>query len=98
MSAELAHIEATLNKLDAACQAGELEEAQCLFIQIDKQLRTTLTADVLADSEQAQQSALVIFNQIQSIMSQLQQEKSAVAKELSQVIGNKKKIKAYKNI
>ncbi|WP_021032941.1 hypothetical protein [Pseudoalteromonas rubra] len=97
MSVNFSDIEASLEAVDAACQAGELEEAQRLFKQFDEQLRSTLTNDMLAESETIQQAALALFNHIQTLTATLQQNKTTVAKELSQFVGNQKKIKAYKS-
>lgn len=98
MSAEFAQIEAVLDKLDASCKSGELKESQYLFNELDTLIKSTVTTELLESSEQAQKSAINIFNHIQSLKSQLQQEKNSVAKELSQAVGNHKKIKAYTNI
>jgi hypothetical protein len=97
MSVDFAQIEATLNELDVACQAGELEEAQRLFKQADAQIRATLTREILAESEQCQRSAANIYHHIQELTTQLHLNRTSVAKELSQFVGNQKKIKAYKN-
>ncbi|QAA00103.1 hypothetical protein ELR70_18930 [Pseudoalteromonas sp. R3] len=97
MSVDFAQIEATLNELDVACQAGELEEAQRLFKQADAQIRATLTREILAESELCQRSAANIYHHIQELTTQLHLNRTSVAKELSQFVGNQKKIKAYKN-
>ncbi|WP_046003942.1 hypothetical protein [Pseudoalteromonas rubra] len=97
MSVSFTEIEASLEAVDAACQAGELEEAQRLFKHFDEQLRATLTQEMLAESQATQQAAISLFNHIQTLSGALQQSKVSVAKELSQFVGNQKKIKAYKN-
>lgn len=97
MSVNFQEIELCLSKLGKVCQSGELNSAQKLFVQLDEKIRYTLTPELLSTSPQAQQAALNIYEQLNQLSIQLTQNKKVVAKELTQYLGNKKKINTYKN-
>lgn len=97
MSGDFKEIELCLSKLEEVCQSGDLDSAQKLIMQLDDAVRCTLSSEQLQASPQAQQLATNTYEQINRLSQKLIQNKQAVAKELSQYLGNKKKINTYKN-
>ncbi|MDK1285598.1 hypothetical protein [Pseudoalteromonas umbrosa] len=98
MLAELTELDDHVKKLEAHCQAGELESAEEALTKVDFTLKRIFSSDDLDLSTEQVEHLKSCYENISAISDKLRQQKGDVTSQLSQHIGNKKKINVYKSI